>query len=284
MNKQIVRPSVFLACVALGLWASVTCGWPSQTKKPKELTLDLGNGIQMQVMLIPAGKFQMGFQAEDRKHYATEMQGRKVTLSKTFYMGKYPVTQQQWLALMPSNPSRFKGPEHPIHGVSWKQANEFCRKLAEKTSRPVRLPTDAEWEYACRAATKTGFYFGNDPNALGDHAWYGDNSQGTTHPVGQKKPNAWGLYDMCGNVWEWCSDWYHRLDHTTGPVTDPKGPQKSPLDAHVLRGGAWHTDPVYSRSVMRGGDFPCGEGGPASWDNASCSGFRIAITAPSLRK
>ena len=181
---------------------------------------------------------------------------------------------------MPNNPSRYKGAEHPIHGVSWKGANEFCEKLSSKTGMPVRLPTEAQWEYACRAGTRTAFFFGNDPNDLTDYGWTMENSSDRTHPVGLKKTNPWGLYDMCGNVWEWCHDWYAPLDKGTGPVTDPTGPNKSDLGAHVLRGGAWHTDAVFSHSAVRGGDFPCGEGGPASWDNASCSGFRIAITVP----
>jgi formylglycine-generating enzyme required for sulfatase activity len=261
------------------LWFTLACGDVPRAEVPKELTLDLGNGIHLQGILIPAGTFQMGFQAKDLKHYPSEIPGREVTLSGPFYMGKYPVTQAQWQALMPGDPSRFSGPGHPVDGVSWKDAQAFCRKLAEKTSRPVRLPTDAEWEYACRAGSRTTFYFGNDPNLLPRHAWHEDNSNDTTHPVGQKKPNAWGLYDMCGNVWEWCSDWYERIDDAAPPAIDPQGPAKSPQGAHVLRGGAWHTRPGYCRSIVRGGNFPCGEGGPASWDNASRSGFRIVIAA-----
>jgi formylglycine-generating enzyme required for sulfatase activity len=212
------------------------------------------------------------------------MLARKVTISKPFYMAKYPTTQQQWQALMPTNPSKFEGPNNPIDSVQWKAARGFCTKLAAKTGKPVRLPTEAEWEYACRAGTTTDYYFGDDPNTLTDYAWHEDNSNDTTHPVGQKKPNAWGLYDMCGNVWQWCNDWYGKMDYTTGPATDPQGPAKGDYlafgNAHVLRGGAWHTEAGYSHSYTRGGDFPCGEGGPGSWSNASRSGFRMVLTAP----
>jgi formylglycine-generating enzyme required for sulfatase activity len=279
MDKRIILPVMRLCTVMI--LSAVTYGSPAKANLPDELTLDLGNHIQMQAVLIPAGTFRMGFQARDETHFVTDLPGRKVTISKSFYMGKYPVTQQQWQALMPTNPSRFSDrPRNPVDGVSWEDADEFCKKLTAKTSRPVRLPTEAEWEYACRAGTDTAFFFGNDPNALTDYAWVEANSNNTTHPVGQKKPNAWGLYDMCGNVWQWCSDWYDRIDNTNAPLTDPQGPAKSPLAAHVLRGGAWHTVSTYSHSAMRGGNFPCGEGGPASWDNASCSGFRIAVLAP----
>ncbi len=279
MHRPITPSSVLSICIAL-LLASVTFGRVPQAKQPKTLMLELTDNVQMQVVLVPAGKFQMGFQPEDTRYFAPEIPGHEVTISRSFYLGKYLVTQQQWQALMPVNPSKFVGPQNPVDGVSWNDANDFCRKLATRTALPVRLPTDAEWEYACKAGTQTAFFFGNDPNDLADYAWYKDNSNDVTHPVGLKKPNPWGLYDICGNVWQWCSDWYAELDKITDPVTDPKGPPRSRLGAHVLRGGAWHTGYAFSHSAMRGGDFPCGEGGPASWDNASRSGFRIAITLP----
>jgi formylglycine-generating enzyme required for sulfatase activity len=188
---------------------------------------------------------------------------------------------------MGENRSKFKGPNHPVDSVRWKAARKFCTKLAAKTGKPTRLPTEAEWEYACRAGATTDYYFGNDPNALGDYAWYEANSDDTTHPVGRKKHNAWGLYDMCGNVWQWCNDFYAPIDYAAGQVTDPTGPAEGTHlaygDSHVLRGGAWHTEAGYSRSGSRGGDFPCGEGGPASWSNASRSGFRIVVSAPKAK-
>jgi formylglycine-generating enzyme required for sulfatase activity len=147
---------------------------------------------------------------------------------------------------MGTNPSSNKGPTNPVENVSWNDATGFCRKLSEKTRRPVRLPSEAEWEYACRAGTKTRFSFGDSEDAIAEYAWTNANSK-TTHPVGQKKPNAWGLYDMHGNVWEWCQDWFGA--YAAGAVTDPAGPASG--THRVLRGGARDYYPVYCRSASR---------------------------------
>jgi len=195
------------------------------TAAPAELTLDLGGGVTMKLVLIRPGKFMMG----------DEKDQHEVAISKPFYMGVTEVTQAQYEAVMGTNPSHFKGATNPVEMVFWNDAAEFCKKLSEKTRQTFRLPTEAEWEYACRAGTQTAFSFGDDPSALGDYAWWGRNSAKTTHPVGQKKPNAWGLYDMHGNVWEWCADWHGA--YPKDPVTDPSGPATGRY--RVLRGGSW---------------------------------------------
>jgi len=171
----------------------------------------------------------------------------EVTLSKPFYVGVTEVTQAQYQAIMGMNPSKFKGATNPAEMVSWDDATEFCKKLSEKTRQAVRLPTEAEWEYACRAGTATAFSFGDADSALGDYAWYGANSGDKTQPVGQKKPNAWGLYDMHGSVWEWCADWHG--NYPKGAVTDPQGPASGMF--RVLRGGCWRLLPKSCRSAYR---------------------------------
>ena len=162
-----------------------------------------GNSIGIRLKLLPAGTFWMG----------EDLDAHKVTLTQPFYLGVYEVTQEQYERVMGKNPSNFKGPQNPVEKVSWDDAVEFCRKLSElpeekAAGRIYRLPTEAEWEYACRAGTTTKYSFGDSESELGEYGWFDKNSDRKTHPVGQKQPNKWGLYDMHGNVWEWCSDWY----------------------------------------------------------------------------
>ena len=172
----------------------------------------------------------------------------------SFAIGKYPVTQAQYEAVMGINPSHFKNnPQNPVEKVSWNYAQAFCQKLSQITGKTYRLPTEAEWEYACRAGTTTRYYFGDDANQLGDYAWYSANSQSKTHPVGQKKPNAWGLYDMIGNVWEWCEDDWHSTyenaprDGSAWLIKDDR--------SQILRGGSWSFNPNYCRSAYRGFNY-----------------------------
>jgi len=155
---------------------------------------------------IPAGSFMMG--------------GKRQINIQSFLLGKYPVTQEQWQAVMGTNPSKFKGNKRPVEMVSWDMAREFCQKLSQKTGRNFRLPSEAEWEYACRAGTTTEYFFGDDEDDLDDYAWFEDNSNEQTHDVGGKKPNPWGLYDILGNVWEWCEDDW--VDNLTSHPQDSK--------------------------------------------------------------
>jgi formylglycine-generating enzyme required for sulfatase activity len=220
---------------------------PRASGLEKNIDLDLGGGVTLALTLITAGKFMMGSPDSEKGHLDGEGPQHKVTLSKPFYMGVTEVTQAQYQAIMGTNPSKFKGATNPVEQVDWDDATEFCKKLSEKTRQGVRLPTEAEWEYACRAGTATVFSFGDADSALGDYAWYGANSGETTHPVGQKKPNAWGLYDMHGNVWEWCADWTG--SYPNGAVTDPQGAAFG--NRRVLRGGCWYFDPRYCRAAFR---------------------------------
>jgi formylglycine-generating enzyme required for sulfatase activity len=248
-------------------------GWPLEIRH---------KATGMHLVFVPAGEFQMG-SADGQEH---EKPVHKVRITKPFYMGKYEVTQAEWQKVMGlpaapgtaqarNNPSNSKGDSNPVETVSWDECQEFMRKLNEPvrsvrhggsssavgtprgkeppeggtTSLEFSLPTDAQWEYACRAGTESKFSFGDGDGALGEHAWYDENSGKKTHPVGGKKPNAWGLYDMHGNVWEWCSDWYDRGYYGESPESDPTGPADG--SNRVVRGGGWDATANYCRSACR---------------------------------
>jgi formylglycine-generating enzyme required for sulfatase activity len=174
----------------------------------------------------------------------------EVTIVKPFYIGVYPVTQAQYQAVMGTNPYGFKGPNRPVECVSWDQAVEFCRKLSEKEGKRYRLPSEAEWEYACRAGSTAEYCFGDSEAELGDHAWFYGNSGAQTHEVGQKKPNAWGLYDMHGNDWEWCEDVWHE-NYEGAPADGSAWTTGGEPSLRVLRGGAWNLYPSNCRSADR---------------------------------
>jgi len=206
------------------------------------------NSIGMQFKLLPGGTFTMG-EGKETPH--------PVTLTKPFELGVYEVTQEQFEQVMGSKPSKFKGPQNPVEQVDWNEAVAFCRKLSELPSEKsggygYRLPTEAEWEYACRAGTTTAYGFGDDASRLGDYGWFDGNSDSKTHPVGEKKPNAWGLYDMHGNVYEWCRDWFG--GYPSGSATDPTGATSGSY--RVRRGGGWDRNAGDCRSAYRSGFTP----------------------------
>ena len=238
-----------------------------QQERQQELSVldnePIGNSIGMQLKLIPRGEFKI------KDGSKVEL----VTLSNHFYMGVHAVTQRQYAAVMGVNPSQFLGEENPVERVSWEEAMAFCERLTESPAekaagRVYRLPTEAEWEYVCRAGASTSYCFGDDASELGNYAWFSKNSRGKTHRVADKQPNQWGLYDMHGNVWEWCHDWYG--DNLIGNLTDPKGPGLG--SRRVYRGGSWGRTAEDCRSTSRDGGFP---------SNRRVSiGFRIAVTPP----
>ncbi len=220
--------------------------------------MEVTNSIGMKLRLIPAGEFMMGSPETESVRENDETQ-HGVSITKPFYLGVTEVTQEQYQKVMGTNPSQFQGPQNPVEKVSWAEAVEFCRKLsampAEKTAGHVyRLPTEAEWEYACRAGTTTAYSFGDDASRLGDYGWFRNNSDSKTHPVGEKKPNAWGLYDMHGNVWEWCQDRGRRGTYPSGSATDPTGATSG--SGHVYRGGSWDIVDAGCRSAYRSGAPP----------------------------
>jgi formylglycine-generating enzyme required for sulfatase activity len=226
------------------------------------LTVDLGNGVKMEFVPVQAGSFQMGSDKND-----DEKPPHRVTISQPFYLGKYEVTQEQWQAVMNNNPSEFKdcGGNCPVEQVSWDDAQEFIKRLnARLDGHTYRLPTEAEWEYAARADT-TGDFAGNlDEDKMG---WFLENSRAKTHPVGQKKPNAWGLYDMHGNVFEWVQDWYDENYYKNSPSTDPQGPNSS--QDRVLRGGSWYSyGPFY---------HPGQRYNKAAGERVNDIGFRVVV-------
>lgn len=216
------------------------------------------NRIGIEMVRVPSGKFMMGSPADEEGRRSSEGPQHEVTES-SFYIGKYEVTQAQWRAVarlpkvkidLKEEPSKFKGNNLPVEQVSWDEAVEFCERLSKATGKTYRLPTEAEWEYACRAGT-TGLYAGS----LDAMAWYGeDRTKGSTHPVGTKQANGFGLYDLHGNVWEWCQDWFSDNYYAQSPSTNPTGPSSG--SGRVIRGGGWINVPRNLRSALRLGHAP----------------------------
>jgi formylglycine-generating enzyme required for sulfatase activity/DNA-binding beta-propeller fold protein YncE len=208
------------------------------------------NTIGMEFVPIAAGEFDMGSPPDEEGRDSEEGPVHHVNIEKAFYMGRYEVTQKQWREIMGDNPSDFEGDDLPVELVSWDDVQEFIKKLNEKEgTNKYRLPSEAEWEYACRAGTTTRYSFGNSESKLGDYAWYDDNSDNKTHPVGRKKPNSWELYDMHGNVWEWVQDSWH--SNYNGAPADGSGWESGDGGVRVIRGGGWYDNAGGCRSAYR---------------------------------
>ena len=238
----------------------------------------VSSAIPNDMVLIPAGSFRMGDVTGNGLSSTDELPVHQVTVSHRFLMSRTEVTQGQWKAVMGSNPSSFSGDSLPVEQVTWYDAVDYCNHRSAKehlapcyssrdtgikcnfSANGYRLPTEAEWEYACRGGTETDFYTGNmtgssgGDSALNLACWYNANSGGTTHKVGSKNPNAFGLFDMHGNVWEWCWDWYADAYPSSNSVTDPRGPATGAY--RVLRGGSWYYSAYYCRSADRDGYDP----------------------------
>ncbi|HBJ36833.1 MAG TPA: hypothetical protein DDZ51_19170 [Planctomycetaceae bacterium] len=242
-----------------------------EVKKPNSFV----NSIGMRLNLIPAGTFMMGSPTSEANREDEETQHR-VTLTKPFYLGTAQVTQGQWKSVMRTTPWKGQdyvkeGSNHAATHVSWDDAVEFCKRLSAKESKMYRLPTEAEWEYACRAGTTTAYSFGDDAAHLIEYGWFDMNTYDIgelyAHEAGLKRANGFGLHDMHGNVWEWCSDWYG--DYSTGNVTDPQGATEGSYRVH--RGGGWIIDARFCRSANRTGFLPV--------DRDSFRGVRVALSS-----
>jgi formylglycine-generating enzyme required for sulfatase activity len=261
-HTLVVFAAAVLACLGCTQREGSTVPTGSNVARPTPQTIRTKTGIEM--VLIPGGRFMMGDdQGEDDEQPVHEVQ------ISPFYMDVSEVTQQSHQAMMGRNPSKFAGAERPVERISWHGAMLYCNMRSVReglqpcydpntqqcdfAADGYRLPTEAEWEYACRAGTATRWTFGDNAADLAKHAWFKDNAAKATHPVRQKAPNAWGLYDMHGNVAEWCHDYYAE-QYEAGAATDPRGPTEG--EERVLRGGGWNSSPDACRAAARKAETP----------------------------
>jgi sulfatase modifying factor 1 len=284
MRTQWANVITAVSCLMLSLLLCLGCR-RTQDTGPAPQVIKTSSGLEM--VVIPAGWFEMG----SAKGAPDEAPRHRVWVD-SFLLDKYEVGQEQYTKLVGTNPSSFKGPGRPVDTVTWTDAVLYCnlRSRAESLepcyheeggtwqcnfqAKGYRLATEAEWEYACRAGTAGEYYFGGDLRTLKQHAWYTDNSSRHTHVVGQKAPNPWGLYDMYGNVAEWCNDVYGENYYKTSPAQNPRGPEKGEIK--VLRGGGWQDGADSLRSSWRASDN-CSFVDACITDS---TGFRCARNAP----
>ncbi len=263
VTNWIAVTNLYLSDTPYVLYDDAVVGTGQQFYRAVALTPDQINPFPQRLVWIPPGTFKMGSPETEREWWSNEGPQTSVSITKGFFMQKYEMTQIEYETLMGTNRSVDVGPYLPVQRVSWDDAVAFCGVLTafEKAigrlpaGYKYRLPTEAEWEYACRAGTTTRFSYGDDPDydELGEYAWISANSAGRIHAVGQKRPNAWGLCDMHGNIWEWCLDWY--ADSLPGGiVTDPRGPNSG--SSRVVRGGGYTNSDWDFRSARRAGDLP----------------------------
>ena len=224
----------------------------SSSPSGNTITIPVKNGINIEMVKVEAGSFNMGATPEMQDPLEDEKPVHRVTLTNNYYIGKYEVTQALWKIVMGSNPSDFKGDDLPVETVSWNDCQDFISKLNAMTGKRFRLPTEAEWEYAARGGKKSRGYQYSGSNTIGDVAWYAGNRSSMTHAVGTKQPNELGIYDMTGNVWEWCQDWYG--SYSSSPQTNPTGDVRGLF--RVRRGGCWDFPAGSCRSSFRGSFTP----------------------------
>ena len=224
----------------------------SSSPSGNTITFPVKNGINIEMVKVEAGSFNMGVTSEMENPFEDEKPVHRVTLTNDYYIGKYEVTQALWKTVMGNKPSRFKGDALPVEQVSWNDCQKFITKLNKLTGKNFRLPTEAEWEYAARGGKKSRGYQYSGSNTLGDVAWYYDNSGNKTHAVGTKQPNELGIYDMTGNVFEWCQDW--RDSYSSSPLVNPMGAASG--SNRVRRGGSWGSSARGCHTSFRNGNAP----------------------------
>jgi formylglycine-generating enzyme required for sulfatase activity len=255
--------AIFLLSATIVLFQGCKQKTPESASNKTSSSAETNTESETRMVLLPGGTFTMG------DEYEIDSPPHEVTVN-AFYIDKYLVTQEQYEKLMGENPSRWKAKTNPVEQMRWSDAVRYCnaRSKAEGlepcydlntwkcnfAANGYRLPTEAEWEYACRAGTTTAYFFGDDQLKLKAYAWYEDNSASKPRPVGQKPPNPWGLYDMHGNVWEWCNDFYKVDYYQESPKENPRGPQTG--ETKVLRGGAWKFSAESCRSGYRYNENP----------------------------